>query len=143
LHKDLIHLRRADPVFGAVGPRRVDGAVLGPEAFALRFFDEAGADRLLVVNFGPDLPLNPVPEPLLAPPEGSVWGVLWSSEHPRYGGAGEPPLETSNNWRFPGHAAVALWPRPASEMEDPAQGQAEISEEEETRRRVLRAWGIT
>ncbi len=140
LHKDLIRLRRRDPVFGAPAPCRVDGAVLGPEAFVLRFFDEAGADRLLVVNLGADLGMNPAPEPLLAPPTETVWSILWSSEDFRYGGAGTAPLETRNNWRIPGHAAVVLWPRPAGETDDPARGGDEMTEEEETRREVLRAW---
>ena len=38
MHRDLIRLRRRDPVFRAQRPRGVDGAVLGPEAFVLRFF---------------------------------------------------------------------------------------------------------
>ena len=42
MHRDLIRLRRRDPVFRAQRPRGVDGAVLGPEAFVLRFF---GASR--------------------------------------------------------------------------------------------------
>ena len=76
LHRDLLRLRRRDPVFRAQRPHGVDGAVLGPEAFVLRFFGErgterdGGADRLLVVNLGVDLALDPAPEPLLAPPAG-------------------------------------------------------------------------
>jgi maltooligosyltrehalose trehalohydrolase len=108
MHKDLIGLRRTDPVFGARHAPRVDGAVLGAEAFLLRFFGDGAADRLLVVNLGPDLGLNPAPEPLLAPPADTVWSTLWSSEHPRYGRSGTLPLETRRNWRIPGHAAVVL-----------------------------------
>jgi maltooligosyltrehalose trehalohydrolase len=110
LHRDLLRLRTEDPAFRA--QRTVDGAVLGAEAFVLRFFARDGADRLLVVNLGRDLHLQPAPEPLLAPPQGQRWETLWSSEHPRYGGAGTPPLETSEGWRIPGHAAVALLPEP-------------------------------
>ena len=33
----------------------LDGAVLGPEAFVLRYFGEGGDDRLLLVNLGRDL----------------------------------------------------------------------------------------
>ena len=107
LHKDLLRLRREDPVFRAQTPGGVDGAVLADEAFVLRFFGEAGDDRLLLVNFGADLHLDPAPEPLLAPPEGTAWQTLWSSEDPRYGGCGTPPLDSDENWRIPGHAAVA------------------------------------
>ena len=112
LHRDLLRLRREDAVFRAQRPRSVDGAVLAPEAFVLRFFDEDGADRLLVVNLGRDLHFYPSPEPLLAPPEGHRWETLWSSEHPRYGGCGTPDLDTAHGWRIPAHAAVALAPAP-------------------------------
>jgi maltooligosyltrehalose trehalohydrolase len=110
LHRDLLRLRREDPVLRAQRPGGVDGAVLGPEAFVLRFFAEDGGDRLLVVNLGRDLHLYPSPEPLLAPPEGCRWQILWSSEHPHYGGGGTAPPETEEGWRIPGHAAVALAP---------------------------------
>jgi len=108
LHRDLLRLRREDPVFIAQMPGGVDGAVLAAECLMLRFFGEAGDDRLLLVNFGLDLHLDPAPEPLLAPPNGMMWQTLWSSEDPRYGGAGTPRLDSKDNWRIPGHAAVAL-----------------------------------
>ena len=41
----------------------------------LRFFAPKQADRLLIVNFGPDLHLDPAPEPLLAPPERMRWDL--------------------------------------------------------------------
>jgi maltooligosyltrehalose trehalohydrolase len=111
LHRDLIRLRREDPVFSAQRRRGLDGAVLGPEAFVLRFFSKDGNDRLLVVNFGLDLHFDPAPEPLLAPPETMLWEILWSSEHPQYGGTGTPPVDTPENWWIPGHAAVVLGPK--------------------------------
>ncbi|MGE5620521.1 MAG: malto-oligosyltrehalose trehalohydrolase [Sphingomonadaceae bacterium] len=110
LHRDLLRLRREDPVFRDQGAGGVDGAVLGPEAFVLRFFGADGDDRLLLINFGRDLDLDPAPEPLLAPPEGADWGVLWSSEDPRYGGLGTVPPTTDGAWRIPGHAATVLTP---------------------------------
>ncbi|HEV3467981.1 MAG TPA: DUF3459 domain-containing protein [Pyrinomonadaceae bacterium] len=119
LHRDLLRLRREDPVFGRQRRRGLDGAVVGPEAFVVRFFGEDGGsgDRLLVVNFGRDLRLDPAPEPLLAPPEGARWDVLWSSESVAYGGCGTAPLDTEDNWRIPGHAAVALRPTAVSGYE--------------------------
>jgi maltooligosyltrehalose trehalohydrolase len=140
MHRDLIWLRRRDPVFRAQTPRGVDGAVLGPAAFVLRFFGPGG-DRLIVVNLGADLALNPAPEPLLAPAADAVWTVLWSSEDPRYGGAGTPPLETKNNWRIPAHAAIALHPTPAGDADDPARGGDQMSEEAETRKEALARLG--
>lgn len=108
LHVDLIRLRREDPVFRGPRPRRPDGAVLGPHCLCLRFFGNDGEDRLIVMNLGLDLHLDPAPEPLLAPPEGMVWKIVWSSENPTYGGSGTPALETPENWRIPGHATVVL-----------------------------------
>ena len=64
MHRDLLRLRREDPVLSQQRPGAVDGAVLGDEAFALRFFaDDESLDRLLVVNFGRDLPLARAPNP--------------------------------------------------------------------------------
>ncbi len=110
LHKDLLRLRREDPVFRAQKPGGLDGAVLSEECLLLRFFGDADDDRLVLVNFGRDLHLDPAPEPLLAPPEGMAWATLWSSENPKYGGSGTAPLDSEENWRIPGHAAVALGP---------------------------------
>jgi maltooligosyltrehalose trehalohydrolase len=110
MHRDLLRLRREDPVFRRQRPRGVDGAVLAQQAFVLRFFAEDGADRLLIVNLGRDVHLDPAPEPLLAAPAEKIWQMLWSSEDIRYGGIGTPPLDTDDNWRIPGEAAVVLIP---------------------------------
>ncbi len=140
LHRDLLRLRREDAVFSAQEPRALDGAVLGSEAFVLRYFGDGGDDRLLVVNFGSDLNLNPAPEPLLAPPAGKVWRAVWSSEDYAYGGTGTPPLETKENWCLPGETAVALAPADPEEVGDPAHGLDGPSEEEEVRNEALREW---
>lgn len=111
LHADLLRLRRDDPTFRDRRPGGLDGAVLGPEAFVLRHFGEGGDDRLILVNLGPDLDLNPVTEPLLAPPEDAVWDLLWSSEDPKYGGSGTPAPERDDGWHILGHAAVVMYPK--------------------------------
>jgi maltooligosyltrehalose trehalohydrolase len=108
LHRDLLRLRREDPVFSWQRRGAVDGAVIGPEAFVLRFFGDEGDDRLLFVNFGRDLNRRSLPEPLIAPSAERAWRLLWSSEHPDYGGAGTPEVETKARWHIPGHAAVVL-----------------------------------
>jgi maltooligosyltrehalose trehalohydrolase len=113
LHKDLLRLRRDDPAFRARDSRWVDGAVLGPHAFVLRYFEgtpDGTRDRLLLVNFGRDLYLDQTPEPLLAAPEGRRWATLWSSESLDYGGEGTPPPEAVDGWRVLGEAAVVLAP---------------------------------
>ncbi len=113
LHRDLLRLRREDAVFSTQRGDRMFGAVLGTEALALRFFGESGDDRLLIVNMGRDLSLEIMTEPLLVPPTGSDWTLLWASEDPRYGGSGAGVLDTQQ-WYFPGHAAVALKPQPVA-----------------------------
>jgi maltooligosyltrehalose trehalohydrolase len=107
LHRDLLHLRREDPVIASIATE-VDGAVLGPEAFVLRFGAPMGHERLLVVNLGPDLQLVSNPEPLLAPPARGNWAELWSSEDPRYGGSGTPPSVVRAPWTLAAHSALFL-----------------------------------
>lgn len=107
LHRDLLRLRRDDPTFSRQKRRSIDGAVLGPEVFLIRFFgEEPTLDRLLIVNLGNDW-AAPIPEPLLAPPEGGGWHVAWSSENPRYGGGGVAALRLGEEG-IPGHSALVL-----------------------------------
>jgi maltooligosyltrehalose trehalohydrolase len=108
LHRDLLHLRRTDPVLRAAGSVAVDGAVLAAGAFLLRFRGGSDGDRLLLVNLGCDLDLRPVPEPLLAPPAGSRWTLQWSSASARYGGDGTPALRVHSHVYIPGDAAILL-----------------------------------
>lgn len=117
LHRDLLRLRREDPVFAAQDAGRLQGAVLGPEAFLLRFFGEGGDDRLLIINLGPTLPLLPMPEPLLGPPEGQRWKLLWHSEDPRYHGNGMAEPDGEHSWRLPAHALAVLAPHPLEERD--------------------------
>jgi maltooligosyltrehalose trehalohydrolase len=93
----------------------------------LRCFGERdGDDRLLVVNLGRTLHLDPAPEPLLAPPEGAArWRLAWSSQDARYGGIGtlEPDAAEADrripgrelprpfdNWRLQGETTMLLAP---------------------------------
>jgi maltooligosyltrehalose trehalohydrolase len=111
LHRDLIRLRKDDPLLGKSARGHFDGAVLGSAAFVLRFFGRDQDDRLLVINLGVHLHLDPAPEPLLAPPLNCAWEIAWSSEDPHYGGGGTPPFESEENWQLPAESAVLLVPR--------------------------------
>jgi maltooligosyltrehalose trehalohydrolase len=61
-----------------------------------------------MVNLGGAQLLEPMPEPLLAPPVGFEWATLWSSESERYGGPGAVALATQDPWTLPAEAAVVL-----------------------------------
>jgi maltooligosyltrehalose trehalohydrolase len=111
LHRDLLRLRKQDAMFSQQDAEMLEGAVVGPEAFILRWFDEEGDDdRLMIVNLGRDLRVQYMAHPLLASPAGTTWALLWSSEDPRYGGSGTATLDMQN-WNLPGHAAIILHPQ--------------------------------
>jgi maltooligosyltrehalose trehalohydrolase len=111
MYRDLLSLRGSEAAFRRPDADRMHGAVLGPEALALRFLgDEPADDRLMLVNLGRDLSLSPIPEPLLAPPSASGWRLLWSSEAVAYGGDGIPAEAAicDARWMVPGGAAVVF-----------------------------------
>jgi maltooligosyltrehalose trehalohydrolase len=118
LHRDLLALRRSDPVIGGVTARQVDGAVLADRAFVLRYTSAAEGDRLLLVNLGPVLHLTILPEPLLAPPQDTSWTLRWTSEDPAYGGLGTPEISrTMQDWTVPGGCALLFTPAPDDRAE--------------------------
>jgi maltooligosyltrehalose trehalohydrolase len=110
LHRDLLALRRDDPVLSRAGTYRPEGAALGVGALLLRYLDAERGDRLLVINLDRDLDFTPVREPLLAPPVSTRWRLTWSSEAPQYGGHGLPPLNPDGPWRIPGGSAIFFVP---------------------------------
>lgn len=110
LYRDLVRIRIDDPVLHAPAVGSFRAATLSDECFLLRHLPGGRNDRLLIVNLGRELHFSPVPEPLLAPPEGFGWKLRWSSESPRYGGAGTPEVETTSTWQIPGRACVLLEP---------------------------------
>jgi maltooligosyltrehalose trehalohydrolase len=119
-HRDLIKLRKNDPVVAAQGRDRLDGAVLAERALVIRFFGEGGDDRLFLMNLGSDLDYNPAPEPLLAPPAGRPWRLLWSSDDPAYGGPGVVHPYSGHRWMLPANSAAFLGPQdvPGMAMND-------------------------
>ena len=111
LHRDLLRLRREDPAFTDPRHEALDGAVLGTQTLALRYFQpDPLRDRLLLVNLGPTFAQAVVPEPLIAPPRGAVWRLLWSSEDPAYGGHGTPVPWNGERLHIPARSAIVLFP---------------------------------
>lgn len=144
LHKDLIKLRKNDAAFRLHETgTRMDGAVLSASSFVFRFFaqeelkdatkseDQTGGDRILIVNLGADVELSPAPEPLLAPPVGTAWTLMWSSDDPCYGGEGAYPPETNLGWKLPGNCAFVMKPVPIPQEEEAIDGR---DTEDSTRR---------
>ncbi len=105
-------------MFAAQDASRVHGAVLGPEAFILRFQGPSDDDRLLLVNFGRQLALAPLTEPLMVPPRGCQWQLLWSSEDPLYGGLGSGATLGLGDILHP-HAALVFKSAPLETTREP------------------------
>ena len=111
LFKDLLRLRREDPVFAAQDSTRLAGAVIGRRAFALRFGLGSGDERLVLVNLGDDMvDVETMAEPLVAPPIGTSWKLLFDTEEPRYGGEGMPPRAPNGGLCVPAGATLVLAP---------------------------------
>jgi maltooligosyltrehalose trehalohydrolase len=110
LHIDLLKLRREDSRFGQQIPGGVDGAVLGPASFVLRYFSKEDDDLLLLVNFGERQVLHPASEPLLAPPLSRIWETLWTSELSCYGGKDAAVITSQKQWCLPAEATAVMRP---------------------------------
>lgn len=110
LHRDLLRLRREDPLLAAQDLTRIAGATLGADALVLRWSGDPseGGDRLLLLNLGADLSFDPCPEPLLAPVPGTRWRMKLSSQEARYGGAGARAPTGEGPWSIPGQCALVL-----------------------------------
>ena len=110
MHRELLRLRRP--------PAHIDGAVLGAHAFVLRYTPA----RLLIINLGDELRLDVVPEPLLAPPIGSVWQLVWASENL------DAVEDDAGRWFIPAECAVVLEPNgvPSSRSFSPAMAGEEV-----------------
>lgn len=105
LHKELIRLRKEDPIFKKVTFLKFDGAVLNEDAFLIRFFGDRANDRLIIINFGVDFIFNPAPEPLMAINRELEWEILFSSDSLEYGGEGIIKKQKPY-WKISGHSAI-------------------------------------
>ncbi len=110
LHIDLLKLRREDPVFSLQRSEALETAMLNPDCLALRYSGNDDDTRLVLANFGPDLHLKILSQPLLAPPPGCKWKVLWHSSAVQYGGPGFGPIESEEGWLVAGESTIALSP---------------------------------
>lgn len=116
LHRDLLRLRRETPSLRRSQQQRsTDASTLGENAFLIRFFgDRQEEDRLLMINLGSDLRIRSLPDPLYAPPSGHKWTPVWSSEDPRYDGAGQREIDVDEPWIFTAETALFFEPQVAA-----------------------------
>ena len=84
----------------------------GPERgkFPAQVLSEQNDDRLLIINFGRRHRLVPAPEPLLAPPSGCEWELLWSSSR-ALRRAGNSRYRDDDEWIFGQRKPLVLRPR--------------------------------
>ena len=109
LYRDLLRLRREDPVISAAvrAGERPEGAIFGARALVLRYASRGReGDRLVVLNLGADETFECVSEPLLATDQSERWRVLWTSENTRYGGRGIGPLDLGDRFTLPASCAL-------------------------------------
>jgi maltooligosyltrehalose trehalohydrolase len=101
-------LRRSDPVFARLGTSDVQVESSAPTATLLVLrYEAAAGERLLLFNFGgrEEVQMN---DPLFAPPRGSGWDVMWSSERVKYGGRGIEESFGPGQWILQAHCAWLL-----------------------------------
>lgn len=111
LYRRLLAMRRDDGTLGQAA-RSVHGATRGPHVLLLRFCGTTpAADRLLVINLSHDVNLAPLPQPLVAPPDGHEWQMLFCSEALEFGGSGAARCEPPTHVVATGHAATVFAPR--------------------------------
>jgi maltooligosyltrehalose trehalohydrolase len=107
LHRDLLKLRRSDPVLARLGTRdvAVESAAPTNGLVLIRYISQAG-HRLLIVNLSHDV-LSSMNDALFAPPPTHRWQPMWTSEHPDYGG-GVPGFVETGRWPIRGGSATIL-----------------------------------
>jgi maltooligosyltrehalose trehalohydrolase len=108
LHKDLLAIRRSDPVLANLGTFdvSVEASASTPTVLVLRY-SGGTTERLLLFNLGSRMELR-MNDPLLAPPGGSRWAVAWCSERAIYGGCGVAEAFGDGPWILQSHCAWLL-----------------------------------
>jgi maltooligosyltrehalose trehalohydrolase len=106
LHRDLLRLRREDPVLAQQSRECLDGAVLTDRAFMIRFFGAEQGDRLLLINLGTQRRLETLGEPLFAALPQAAWHLVWCSDARRYGGPGIVNPYRDGQWTLPARSAA-------------------------------------
>jgi maltooligosyltrehalose trehalohydrolase len=77
-----------------------------PFLVLIRYISDIG-QRLVIVNLHDDV-RSSMNDPLLAPPPRSRWDLVWSSDHPDYGGSGSLPFVHDGPWLLRGHSTIVV-----------------------------------
>ena len=108
LHRDLIEMRRTDPVLSRLGTADVtiESSAPGSRVLLIRYLSALG-DRLVITNFGDDhrAMMN---DPLFAAPPDRPWKLTWTSDDPAYGGVGAVPFLNAGRWLLRGLSTALL-----------------------------------
>jgi len=108
LHRDLLTLRRTDPVLSTLGTSAIAIASSAPTPSIVVLRYQHGHDeRLVLMNLGPVTTVE-MNEPLLAAPSGQTWEMTWCSEHADYGGRGIVESFGDGQWTLQPHCAWML-----------------------------------
>lgn len=87
LYRELLHLRSGLPVFKLRSRWDFASEQVGTSALALRYRDVDGGDLLVLVNLEGSLDLDLSGKEILAPPEGTGWRAVLSTDETRFGGS--------------------------------------------------------
>lgn len=82
-YRDLLQIRRTDPVLSILDRRNLWAAALDEHVLAIHRWRD-GDHRLLLANFGEGVPLPLSPQPSLPAIPAAAWQLLWSSAAPAY-----------------------------------------------------------
>lgn len=89
LHRELLRLRRQDPVFSTQDRRRTGTTAPTNRCVVLHRWDESGSnERLVVANFGPAFTASVAELPLLSRLAAAGWRLILSTSARRLGGDG-------------------------------------------------------
>jgi maltooligosyltrehalose trehalohydrolase len=112
LHRDLCALRRSDVVLSRLGTPEVQVASSAPTlTIVILRYTAGNEERMVIVNMARRVRLR-MNDPLLAPPPGQRWAMIWCSERAVYGGTGCGDPFAEAPWTLQAHSTWLLQPEP-------------------------------
>jgi len=107
-HRELIRLRRTDPVIASQSRHGIEGAQLNEDCFFIRYSKTLRQQRLLVVNKSLRKVNCCITDPIIVLEGNNLrWRLLWRSDAARYGGK-EERISYEKQWEIPAECAFLL-----------------------------------